>query len=81
MIRLAGRGFREVWLVDFEFNGAPGAVVHPVCLVARELGTGRTLRQWADEFAHLPVPPYATDADSLFVAYYASAELGYFTRP
>lgn len=76
MIRVAGREFREVWLVDFEFNGAPGEVVRPVCLVAREFGSGRTLRLRADEFAHLPAPPYATDADSLFVAYYASAELG-----
>lgn len=74
MIRVAGRDFREVTLVDFEFNGAPGEVVRPVCLVAREFGSGRTVRLWADEFAHLSAPPYATDADSLFVAYYASAE-------
>src|SRR5205814_3394021 len=76
MTRVAGRDFREVWLVDFEFNGAPGDVVCPVCLVARELGSGRTLRLWADELARLPTPPYPVDADVLFVAYYASAELG-----
>ena len=50
--------------------------MRPVCLVAREVGSGRTLRLWADEFAHLRTPPYAIDADSLFVAYYASAECG-----
>ena len=57
MIRVAGRDFREVWLVDFEFNGAPGDVVSPVCLVAREFGRGRTLRLWADELARLSAPP------------------------
>jgi hypothetical protein len=76
MIVVGGRTFREAWLVDFEFNGAPGDVVRPACLVAHELGSGRTLRLWADEFLGRSVPPYATDAGSLFVAYYASAELG-----
>jgi len=76
VIRVAGREYREVWLGDFEFLGAPGGVIHPVCLVAHELGTGRTIRLWEDELGRLSAPPYATDADSLFVAYYASAELG-----
>ena len=76
MIRVAGRAYREVWVVDFEFNGAPGEIVSPVCLVARELGSGRTLRLWADQFVDLPAAPYATDGDALVVAYYASAEVG-----
>jgi DNA polymerase I len=76
MTTVAGRAYREVWLVDFEFNGAPGDLVSPVCLVAHETSSGRTLRLWADEFVHLAVPPYANDADALVVAYYASAELG-----
>ncbi len=76
MIRVAGWEYREVWLADYEFNGAPGEVIHPVCLVAREVGTGRTLRLWENELARLSAPPYAVDADALFVAYYASAELG-----
>ena len=76
MIRVAGREYREVWLVDYEFNGAPGEIVHPVCVVAHEVGTGRTIRLWEDELAALPAPPYAIGADALFVAYYASAELG-----
>ena len=45
-----------------------------MCLVARELKTGKTIRLWQDQFG--PVPPYSIDADCLFVAYYASAELG-----
>jgi hypothetical protein len=43
--------------------------------VARELRTGRLERVWlADDPPARP--PYGTDPESLFVAYYASAELG-----
>jgi DNA polymerase I len=66
--------FREIWLVDFEFMAGSGERPDPVCLCARELRSGRELRLWRDELG--PVPPYPIDAGSLFVAYYASAELG-----
>jgi DNA polymerase I len=66
--------FREVWAVDFEFVAPPGERPTPVCLVARELKSGRSIRLWRDQFG--PFPPYAVGADCLFVAYYASAELG-----
>jgi hypothetical protein len=66
--------FREVWAVDFEFQSAPGERPVPVCLVAWELRTGRKLRLWREEFDALP--PYSIEADCLFIAYYASAELG-----
>jgi hypothetical protein len=66
--------FREVWAADFEFVAAPGERPVPVCLVARELKSGRTVRLWHDQFG--PLPPYSIDPDCLFVAYYASAELG-----
>jgi hypothetical protein len=66
--------FREVWLVDFEFLAVPGDNPTPVCLVAKELRTGRIIRLWKDEFG--AVPPYPTGPETLFVAYYASAEIG-----
>lgn len=66
--------FREIWAVDFEFQAEPGERPVPVCLAAWELRSNRRLRLWRDCFGH--VPPYSTSADSLFVAYYASAELG-----
>lgn len=72
---VAGRTFCEVWLVDFEYNGAPGEIVHPVCLVAHELGSQRTVRLWLDRTQVGATPPYAVDQNSLFVAYFASAEL------
>ncbi len=70
--------FREVWLCDFEFCAPPGERPGPLCLVAREFRSGRTLRLWADELRRLTVPPFSVDASTLFVAFYASAEFGCF---
>jgi DNA polymerase-1 len=66
--------FREIWLVDYEFISLPGERPWPVCMVAYELKSRRFLRLWRDEFGKLP--PYSVGEDSLFVAYFASAELG-----
>src|SRR5581483_1036255 len=52
-----------------------GGRAAPLCAVARELRTRRTDRLWLD--GETPAgPPYGTGPDVLFVAYYASAELG-----
>jgi DNA polymerase I len=67
--------FREIWLVDFEFTAPDGCNPRPLCLVAREVGSGRLIRSWLDGEASL-IPPYPTGPDVLFVAYYASAEVG-----
>jgi hypothetical protein len=66
--------YREIWAADAEFEVGAGERPVPVCLCARELRSGREIRLWCDQFG--PLPPYPTDAGSLFVAYYASAELG-----
>ena len=66
--------FEELWCVDCEFRAPAGERPDPVCLVARELRTGRLVRRWRCEFSTLP--PYRTDGQALFIAYYASAELG-----
>ena len=68
------KAFREVWAVDFEFIAEPGERPVPICLVAWELRSGQKLRVWQNEFGLKP--PYSVDAGSLFIAYYASAELG-----
>jgi hypothetical protein len=62
--------------VDFEFVALPGERPVPICLVAHELRSGRILRVWHDQFGR--APPFPIGADALFVAYYASAELGCF---
>jgi DNA polymerase family A len=66
--------FREIVLADFEFTALPGERPDPVCLVARELRSGRCFRRWQDQLGR--GPPYATGPGVLFIAFYASAELG-----
>ncbi len=67
--------FQAVWFVDFEFRAMPGERPEPVCLVARELFSNRLIRQWLYD-GSTQEPPYDVGDNSLFVAYYASAELG-----
>jgi len=66
--------FREVVVADAEFTILPGERPVPVCLVARELRSGRCFRLWQDQLGL--GPPYATGPGVLFIAFYASAELG-----
>jgi DNA polymerase family A len=74
--------FREIWCVDTEFYPGPGLAnggrdgdaSTPLCLVAKELRTGRIIRQWQDEFG--PFPPYRLDGDALVIGYLISAEFG-----
>ena len=78
--------FTHVVAVDFEFElgghdtieaaGRSGERPRPVCVVAKELRSGETWRLWRGEFGS--APPFPVDADTLLVAYYASAELGCF---
>src|SRR3712207_5342983 len=70
--------FREAWLCDFEFRADPGERPWPVCMVARGLRSGREVRLWRDELLALRAAPFDTGPESVFVAYYASAELGCF---
>src|SRR5262245_54859417 len=67
--------YRHVWCVDFEFHAPAGERPEPLCMVARELNTGRLERLWLEDDPPTR-PPYDTGPRSLFVAYYASAELG-----
>src|SRR5262245_60040055 len=75
-MRVGNQNFDEVWLVDFEFSAPAGSRPQPVCVVAFEFGSGRTIRLWQDGLLRLKFPPYSVSTNSLFVAYYASAEIG-----
>jgi hypothetical protein len=76
--------FRYIVVADFEFEfgghasfedaARSGERPRPVCLVAKELRSGQVWRIWRDELRSQP--PFPIGPDSLFVAYYASAELG-----
>jgi hypothetical protein len=70
--------FKEIWALDFEFISEPGALPVPVCMVARELGSNRLVRLWQDDLGS--GPPFPINDDTLFLAYYASAELGCFLQ-
>jgi DNA polymerase-1 len=78
--------FKHIVAIDFEFNfgghasaeaaGRSGERPRPVCMVAKELRSGRTWKLWRGEFG--PQPPFPIGAETVLVAYYASAELGCF---
>jgi len=67
--------FTEIWLIDTEYVSRQGERPVPVCLVAWEFRTKRKIRRWHDELGTFP--PYSTGPNSLFVAYLASAEIGF----
>src|SRR5262249_39265831 len=69
------KAFPQVWVADAEYRQPPGERPDVHCLVARELGSGRTLRLWHDELARLRQAPYPVGPGALFVGYNAVAEL------
>ena len=77
-MNIASRDYKTVWCVDFEFAAIDGNAVKVICMVAKDLVTGQTIRMWQDDLEVLNAPPFSIDGDSLFVAYFASAEMGCF---
>lgn len=73
---LSSLPFDEIWLADFEFQSPSGERPTPICLVALEIKSGRLIRIWEDGLRAMSAPPYGIGKNSLFVAYYASAEIG-----
>lgn len=70
--------FREIWLIDFEFGQTPGNTPIMRCMAAKELRSKQSIRLWADQLSQLNAPPFGTGFDTLFVAFYASAEMSCF---
>jgi len=70
--------FAEIRCADFEFTPQQGELPIPVCLVAQEVRSGRTVRVWQDELQQMREPPFPIGDSALFVAYYATAELSCF---
>jgi DNA polymerase I len=78
--------YRYIVVADFEFEfgghastddaGRSGERPRPVCMVAKELRSGQEWRLWRGQFGSRP--PFPIGPDALFIAYYASAELGCF---
>ena len=71
----------ELILVDFEFRQAGGIEGNPVeviCMVALNLYTKKYTRLWADDLYAMEDHPFLTSANTVFVAYFASAEMSCF---
>ena len=62
--------------MDYEFTAPAGERPDPICLVARELRSGRQVTLWQDELQAQRLPPFGVGADVLVIAYYSSAEWG-----
>ncbi len=66
--------YKQVWVYDTEFYAPDGHFPRVLCLVAKELKSGDIIRLWEDDLCQLP--PFDVGSDNLFIAYYASAEIG-----
>jgi hypothetical protein len=74
--------FEEIWRIDAEYypgagldhGGIEGDPLTPLCLVACEMRSGRTVRLWQDELRRFP--PYRLDAGALIISYNLAAEFG-----
>lgn len=66
--------FESVWLIDFEFSAPPGERPTVVCLVARDFHSNRIIRIGFNEINGMEHPPFDLGEQSLFVAYFSSAE-------
>jgi hypothetical protein len=70
--------FREVWALDTEYypgpglanGGVEGDAITPLCVVAREMRTGRIVHEWQDKFG--PLPSYSIGPDSVILTYMAA---------
>ena len=69
--------FHSAWVCDFEFHQPKGEIPSPICMSAVELRTGEERNVWfpGADVARCPLP---LGRRHLFLAYYASAELGCF---
>ena len=67
--------FKEIWIRDTEYVSRPGERPIPVCEVAREFRTKRTIRLFQDELTS--VHPYSIGPESLIVVFFAPAEAGF----
>ena len=74
-MKIGSDEFRQVWFVDFEYQANDGETPTPWCVVAKELGSGRVVRQWLGDLDRPQVPPFSFGPDILYVAYYAIAEM------
>jgi DNA polymerase-1 len=66
--------YRAGVLIDTEYRPAPFGHVEPVCLVAKDLVSGREYRAWTDNGDRTELPKMPDGEDVLYVSYSAPAE-------
>lgn len=69
--------YRHVWLLDFEFHQPAGHRPIPLCLVAKDILSGKEIRVWLYGVPQ-PVCPFTCDENNLFIAYTFTAEASCF---
>jgi hypothetical protein len=69
--------FEEIWCLDFEFKPYDGFKTDVICMVAKELLSGKNIRLFGDEMKR-GLPPFKISDKQMFVAFYASAEMDCF---
>jgi hypothetical protein len=71
-------GFREIVVLDSEFQAPDGERPNPLCMVAAELNSGQVHTLWREALHELRSPPFDIGCDTLVCAFFASAEMGCF---
>jgi DNA polymerase-1 len=66
--------FAELWAVDFEFPAGPDLRPRPLCMVAMEIRSGRTIKMWRDELYACKARPFDVGPGSLVIGYSLQAE-------
>jgi len=72
------QGYKEIWVVDFEYHAPAGETPSPICMVGLEVLSHRIIRLGPEDLASSEEAPFETGPDALLVAYYAPAEMGCF---
>jgi len=73
----------NIYVFDFEFhptNGIEGNSPDPVCMVVLDLNTGVTYRYFREQLQGMEEAPFDTGPDSLWIAFYAAAEMDCFIQ-
>lgn len=73
--RSAAVPFRDINVVDFEYNTAGGRS-DPVCMCVLELRSGRQQTFWREDLRRMRAAPFNTGEDAVMISYVAQAEAG-----
>ena len=64
--------------MDFEYVSTPGEKPLPICMVAKEVRSGRTFKIWHDDLLSQSDAPFSVDDDCLCICFYAPTEISCF---